>query len=247
MSIIMVIRQVSASRCLARFLFRPYQAFCPVADQVTPACLFQCPAHQLIILRQPELHQGTLHGFFLRGLCRINLLPGKGIQPSVPHAGGQGARGRDKILHLLRMIAHLLDKLRQLNGILQLAAGMAGHEVRHQVLLLAQLLVHPGKFFHEAPVHFAAGLAHKPGYPVRNMLRSNLQLAADMMLTQLPEKIVLGQHEIVEADAGTDKDLLDLWQLPELSQELQIAGMACRQVLAGIRLQVLLAVPGAPL
>ena len=217
------------------FFLRPYQAFCSIANQVAPACLLQCLAHQVIIIRQPELHQGTLHGFFLMGLCRVNLLPGQRIQPCIPHAGGQCARRRDKILHLLRMVAHFLDKFSQFNGIFQLAARVAGHKIGHKILLLAQLLIHPGKFFHETPVHPAAGLAHKPGYPVRNVLRSYFQLAADMMLTQLPEKIVLGQHEIVEADAGTNKDLLDLWQLPELSQELQIAGMACRQVLAGIR------------
>ena len=52
------------------------------------------------------------------------------------------------------------------------------------------------------------------------MLRSHLQLAADMVLAQLLQELTaLVRQQVVEADAGTDEHLLYPWQGPEAAQE----------------------------
>ena len=72
------------------------------------------------------------------------------------------------------------------------------------------------------------------------MLRSNLQLTGDMELYQLLEEgILLVCQQVVEADAGPDKDLLHTGDLPELPQQGHIVAMVRLHILAGGGVQAL--------
>ena len=56
------------------------------------------------------------------------------------------------------------------------------------------------------------------------------------MLDQVGEELPAGVlHQVVEADAGADKDFLDLGQLPQLPQEHHIVGVVGVQVGTGLR------------
>ena len=100
---------------------------------------------------------------------------------------------------------------------------MAAHKVGHDVLLHAEALVETHVFLHEPLVEPAAGFVHVFEHAVVDMLRRDLELAADVVLYKLADEgIVLIVHEIVVADAAADEDLFDAFDLPELSEELHI-------------------------
>ena len=72
------------------------------------------------------------------------------------------------------MAARVTQKLRQFNGIRQRTAGMAGNEIRHQILLLADFFILLHKGFDKFQIHFFPGLAHMLQRCIRNMLGSDL-------------------------------------------------------------------------
>ncbi len=68
------------------------------------------------------------------------------------------------------------------------------------------------------------------------MLRCQAQLARGVVLGKLLDEGMVGvEHRIVEADAASDEDLLHSWKLSELPQEVHIALVGDREVLAGSR------------
>ena len=72
------------------------------------------------------------------------------------------------------------------------------------------------------------------------MLRSDLQLSADMILTQLPQKIIVFICQyIIKTDPRTDKNLLDAGNLTQFSQQLNVIRVVCHKVFAGFREQTL--------
>lgn len=86
---------------------------------------------------------------------------------------------------------------------------MGGHEVGHQVLLLAVLLVQPLVLTLELLIDLDMGLAHIVQYAAHTVLRGHLELAGDMILHQLGKELAaLVLEHIVEADAGADEHLL---------------------------------------
>ena len=62
-----------------------------------------------------------------------------GSMPGVIHAGRDVERAGDEILHLVGLVVVALEEQRQVDHRVQVAARVAGDEVRHQVLLLAGL------------------------------------------------------------------------------------------------------------
>ncbi len=61
----------------------------------------------------------------------------------------------------------------------------------------------------------AARLAHEGEHLGRDVLRGDLELAADVMGAQLAEEgVVLVQHHVVKAQAGADEHLFNALDLP---------------------------------
>ena len=75
-------------------------------------------------------------------------------------------------------------------------------------MLLAEFVVYFRKALNELDVNFSLGLAHKEGNSVGDMLRSDFQLSADVMLAQVTEELVLFVREkhIVKAQPGADEN-----------------------------------------
>ena len=113
---------------------------------------------------------------------------------------------------------------------------MAGHQVWHQILLRAVLLVELFILPPELQKNIEVGLAHVVQYRADTVLRRHLQLAGDVVLHQLLEEVlVLVLQHIVVADAGADEHLLDLGQLPHFLQQLRVLGVIGVQIGAGLR------------
>ena len=119
---------------------------------------------------------------------------------------------------------------------------MGGHQVRHQILLLAKPAVHFLVFPYKLPVYTVFRFTHPLEHLVRHMFRRNLQLTADMEFTELLEEFAAGvcQH-IIKADTGPDEYLLYLGQVPEFPQKCNIITVVRLKVPARFREQALAA------
>ena len=87
---------------------------------------------------------------------------------------------------------------------------MRGHQVGDEKLLFAHPVVELAVFFLEPLIDLNMRLAHIVQHRVDAVLRSHLELAADVILHQLPEELVIFvlQH-IVKPNARADKYLFD--------------------------------------
>ena len=59
-------------------------------------------ADEDMVLRVAVLDEGALHRLLMRVVRHVDLVHGQRVVPGVVHAGGDGARGRVEVLHLLR-------------------------------------------------------------------------------------------------------------------------------------------------
>ena len=210
------------------------------AHQVHAPGLLQRLQHQAVVLGVAILDQRPLHGLFVGVGGGVDLFHGAGVIAGAVHHGGDG-RGRwIEILHLLGHIAQVAQIFGQLDGLLQRGAGVAAHQIGHQVLLLAQLLVDLPVFAHKAVIHAAVRLAHQLQHRVGDVLGRHLQLAGHMVFHQLTEEgFVLVAEQIVKADAAADKDLFHSGQGAELAQQGQIVAVIHLKIAAGIGEQAL--------
>ena len=113
---------------------------------------------------------------------------------------------------------------------------MRGHQVRDEELVFPQFFIQLFIFFTEFLIHGVFRFAHTGQDRIGNMLRGNLQLPADMVVYQLPEKgVVLIRQQIIKAYAGTDKDLFHTGKGTQASQQLQVILMIRFQVRTGLR------------
>ena len=79
---------------------------------------------------------------------------------------------------------------------------MGTHQVRHDILVFAELFIHFLEFTAECVVYVHRGLAHFGQHIVRDVLRRYTQLAADMILAEFPQEgPVLVCQKIVEPEA----------------------------------------------
>ena len=100
-----------------------------------------------------------------------------------------------------------VQPLRQLDGVLQGAARVGGDQIGHQILVLAVAAVELEVLLTEFLIDLNMGLAHVVQGVGHAVLRGHLQLAGDVVLDQVGEELTAGVlHEIVEADAGADKN-----------------------------------------
>ena len=190
--------------------------------------------HEGVVFRVAVLDQRPLHGFFVGVGGDVDPLHGAGVKAGAVHDGGQRGGGGVKVLHLLRIVAHVPDVLGQLYGLLECRAGMAGHEVGDEILIHAVLPVQGKIFLHKLIIHRVPGLAHPGENRVGHMLRGDFQLTGNVVLHQLPEKGVLFvRQQIVEADAAADEHLFDAGELPQLAKQCDIVRVVGVHILAG--------------
>ena len=113
----------------------------------------------------------------------IDFFHGTAVIAGIVHTGGN-SRGRGvKVLYLFRHISQIPEILSQLHRLLHGRTRMGGHEIGHQILLLAQPLVHLLILLHKLAVNAVPGLSQAGQHLVRHMLRRHLKLTAD---TRLP-------------------------------------------------------------
>ena len=170
----------------------------------------------------------------------VDLLHRSGVKTRVIHDGRERGGRRIEVLHLLRLVAGVAQVLRQLHRVAERAAGVRGHEIRHDELLHVLLLVDLLILLKELEVDRMTRLSHLLQHMVGDVLRRDLELAGDVIAHQLVEKCLgLVGQQIVEADAAADKDLFDARKLPELSQQRHIVAVVGDHVFARLREQAL--------
>ena len=113
---------------------------------------------------------------------------------------------------------------------------MTGHEVRHDVLLQTELAVDLLKFLHKAVIDLDLRLAHLLQYAVGDVFRCHTHLSGDVILADLAEELLIRvRHEVIEAEAGPDEDLLHARQRTHFAEQLYIVAVIDLQVLARLR------------
>ena len=100
-------------------------------------------------------------------------------------------------------------------------------------MLLANLLGDGKELTPKAFVHVKGGFAHASKHTVGTMLGSNLELTADVVTYQLAKEIILFvKHQIVKANAASNKDLFYARYRFCLLDELGVFGVIDLQVFA---------------
>ncbi len=113
---------------------------------------------------------------------------------------------------------------------------MGTHQVWNQKLLQAQLVVQLLIFRAEALIDRVFWFAHAFQHRIADMFRSDLQLAAHMILNQFPEKAVIRiRQQVIKTDPGTDEYLLHSRKRAQLTKQFQIVLMIRFQIRAGPR------------
>ena len=187
------------------------------------------------------MNQCTLHGFFMRIFWYIDRLHGSRIDTGIVHTGGYRGRCWIEVLHLLWHIAQIPQIFCQCDGFLQGRTWMGRHQIWYQELVHAVGLVQLLIFCYKSLINGIFRFSHFLKYCIRDVLRCNFQLAADMILNKFTEKCVIRIcNKIVKTNARSNKDFLYLWQCTELTQQLQIVRMIHAQILARLREQALL-------
>ena len=181
-----------------------------------------------MILRLVVLHQRPLHGLLARVARHIDGLHVARINTGIKHRGRQRAGRGIEVLHLIRMLAGALHVERQCDGVVERAAGMAGHEIGDEVLLQSGALVGLLIPLDKAVVDLRRRLAHVLQGVWADVFRRDLELAGDVVADQLVEEVAapVGEH-IVVADAGADEYLFHARQRaerPEDVDELPVVG-----------------------
>ena len=149
------------------------------------------------------LKQGALKCLALSGLFHKHRLQSVGVEAGVEHTGAHGAGRGIKILHLLGTHMVLVEVFGQIDGILEGAARVTGHEVRHEVLLFARLPAQLVELILKLVEGLDRRLAHVGEGVGGAVLRRNFQLAGNVVLHQLLKESVIGVgHQVIEADAA---------------------------------------------
>ncbi len=205
------------------------------ADEVGPPCLGKRLADQIGVLGAIELQKGSLELLFVVVGDHVDGLHVQGIDARVEHDGGGGAGGGVVVLDLLGSVVISFETQSQLDGLAQGRAGVAGHEVGNQVLLLAAFLGQLEVFLTEGLIDVEVGLAHAPQDGGGAMLGGHLQLTRHVILHQLAEESIIGVgQEVVEADARADEDLFHLGQSLDGLQKLDVFRVIRDEVGAGL-------------
>ena len=192
-------------------LIGPDQALRTEPDQVGAARLAQRLHHQVVVLRVAILDKGALQRLLVRAFRHEHALHGTRVHAREVHGRGHGGRRGVEILHLLGVEPHVAHVFRQLDGLIERASRVRGHQVRHHELLQPASVVGLLEQLHELLVHLMLRFAHHAEHGVGNMLGRHAQLPAHVVLAQLAHErlalVTVGQH-VVEADARAHEYLL---------------------------------------
>ena len=88
---------------------------------------------------------------------------------------------------------------------------MRGNQIRDQILLQPEALVHLSVLLVEGQKNLFARLAHVTEYLRRNMLRRDFERSADVIAAKFLDEFVRlrVRHQIVIADTGTNEYFFD--------------------------------------
>ena len=93
------------------------------------------------------VYQRTLHPLLVHLFCHIDRLHGERVQFRIIHAGRQRTRRRVEVLHLIRYEPVFLKETSQLNRVVQRTARVRRNQIRNQVLLQTETLIHLSALF----------------------------------------------------------------------------------------------------
>ena len=213
---------------------RPHQAVRPVADEILPSRLDERLADEGGVFGAIILEKCALKLLFVVVRHHVDGLAVQWVDAGVKHDCGGRAGGGVVVLHLLGRVVVALEAEGQLYGLTQGGAGMAGHKVGNQVLLLAHLAAQVKVLLAEGLVYAEIRLAHAAQDRGRAVLGGNLQLARDVILHQLAEEgIVRIRHQIVKTNARADKHLLDPRQGLDGTQKINVLSVVSDEVRTG--------------
>lgn len=209
--------------------FRRHQAVGAVADEVTLAHLQQGladhgPAGRIVVAQQRLVQAATtlpLHHEHVPALATYLV---EGVFLGVIHGGGVGERRRVEVLHLIELEAVGLDPERHIHHVFIRGARVGRDEVGDQVLLLARLLGILVEQLLEAVVAAHARLHHLGERALFGVLGRDLEVAADVVLSQLLDVARIFHRDVV-AHPGGDQDFLDPLHIPRLAVEVDGRGM----------------------
>ena len=123
---------------------------------------------------------------------------------------------------------------------LQITAGMRAHKIGNNELIPVELLILLLEFIHKFQIQLFSRLPHFIQHCRIDMLRSDLQLTADMMLYKLIEELIIFIiHQVIIADTGTDKHLFHSWQCAHCPKNFQIAAVIHLQICTALGKQTL--------
>ena len=162
-----------ASLPISCHLSRRNQALFIEADQVFPSSLQQGFLHQVIVLRLLVLKKRSLHRLLMRIMGTSYGRHGSRVKAGIVHHRRYSRGCRIEILHLLWHIAHIPNRFRKCNCILEIRSRMRRDQIRNQVLILTILLIDPFKSLAELIIDSCPRLTHEIKHMVRNVFRCN--------------------------------------------------------------------------
>lgn len=153
----------------------------------------------------------------------------------------------EKSWHLLGMQPLLFKKQGQLHRIPQGAARVGGHQIGHEVLLFPHAFGELIKPFLKPFIGLNRRFAHVPQHMRGTVLGRHLELAADVMGHQLPEKaFVRVGHQIIVPDPRPDEDLFYPGQGPQTAEQVKVIAVVRFHGRTGGGCQALLVFAQAP-
>ena len=205
-------------------------------DQILPACLTERLDHKVPELRTEPLQKRPLQLLAVRIGLGKNRRHIARVDAGIVHAGRKRPGRRVKILHLLGSMPASVQKLRQLHGILQRAARMRGHQIRHQILLPSVLFVHRPVLVPEFFKYVEMRFAHVIEHARHTVLRRDLELSGDVVLHKLGQKrTALIFEQVVVTDARARKDLSHARNAPQAAQQRDVLRVVRVEIFAGMR------------
>ena len=190
------------------------------------------------VLGVAVLDEGPLHGFFVRAAGAVDVFHRARVDARVVDAGGN-RRGRGvEVGHLFGIETQVAAEFGQFHRFLHRRAGVGGHEVGQDVLLLADFLGVGVESAHELLVDGVARFAHHLEDRVGDVFGGQAQLAAHVVLHEFVEEGgVVVEQDVVEADAAADEDLLHARKGTQFAQELHVVLVGDGELVAGRRRQ----------
>ena len=193
-----------------------------------------------MVRRDVILHQRALHRLFARIARHVYLRHTARIQTGIKHRCGHRAGRGIEILHLFGAQSRLFHVARQHDRIVQMAARMAGHEIRHQILIHMRVFIRLTIAAHEIIEYLRFRLAHVVQYARAYVFRRDLQLTGYVVAHQFIQEIRFRILQyVVKTDAGSDEHLFHAVDRAQTAQNIDVFRVIRLQIFARLREQAL--------